>query len=118
MRIVSRGGNGGRFGKTATTSVCGKDVAMSQVNGIGPADGPRKILGDSLRRMAKVAPPVDAPIDKVEISPEAREMVAMARQRLICATWPRVLWTRFGRSSSCPGTSPPGGSWSRKPGVS
>ena len=56
---------------------------MSQVNGIGPADGPRKILGDSLRRMAKVTPPADAPVDKVEISPEAREMVAMARQERI-----------------------------------
>lgn len=57
---------------------------MSQVNGIGPMDGSRKILGDSLRRMAKVTPPpADAPVDKVEISPEAREMVVRARQERI-----------------------------------
>ena len=53
---------------------------MAQVDGIGPVDGPRRILGDSLRRMAKVPRASDNPVDKVEISSEARDMAALARQ--------------------------------------
>lgn len=52
---------------------------MAQVDGIGPADGPQKILGQSLRRMAQAGRPAGAPVDQVEFSAEARDMAALSR---------------------------------------
>jgi hypothetical protein len=56
-----------------------KGVIMAQVDGIGGVDGPRRILGESLRRMAKMDRPPDKPADEVEISEAARRMAALSQ---------------------------------------
>ena len=66
-------------GQGAQSVGMGKDVAMAQVDGIGPTEGPRRVLGESLRRMAKAARPADQPpVDKVEISQAARDIAAVS----------------------------------------